>query len=70
MKQTIKPANLFQAVIMYDSMKQREQNGTEHAELEKSIAAGTEKMLSAINTDEITTRIQNAMRAYFEKMEG
>lgn len=70
MKRTVKPANLFQAVIAYDSMKQREQNGTERAELEKSIAAGTEKMLSAINTDEITARIQNAMQAYFEKMEG
>lgn len=67
MKQTVKPANLFQAVIAYDSMKQREQSGTERAELEKSIAAGTEKMLSAINTDEITARIQNAMRDYLRR---
>jgi hypothetical protein len=70
MNRTIKPVNLFQAVIMHDSMKQREQNGTERAELEKAISANTEKMLSAINTDEITARIQNAMRAYFEKTEG
>lgn len=68
MKRTVKPANLFQAVIAYDSMKQREQNGTERAELEKSIAAGTEKMLSAINTDEITARIQNAMRDYLRRV--
>ena len=68
MKRTVKPGNLFQAVIMYDSMKQREQNGTERAELEKSIAAGTEKMLSAINTDEITARIQNAMRDYLRRV--
>ena len=67
MKRTVKPANLFQAVIAYDSMKQREQNGTERAELEKSIAAGTEKMLSAINADEITARIQNAMRDYLRR---
>lgn len=67
MKRTVKPANLFQAVIAYDSMKQREQNGTERAELEKNIAAGTEKMLSAINTDEITARIQNAMRDYLRR---
>ena len=67
MKRTVKPDNLFQAVIAYDSMKQREQNGTERAELEKSIAAGTEKMLSAINTDEITARIQNAMRDYMRR---
>lgn len=67
MKRTVKPANLFQAVIMHDSMKQREQDGTERAELEKSIAAGTEKMLSAINTDEITARIQNAMRDYLRR---
>ena len=68
MKRTVKPANLFQAVIAYGSMKQREQNGTERAELEKSIAAGTEKMLSAINTDEITARIQNAMRDYLRRV--
>lgn len=67
MKRTVKPANLFQAVIAYDSMKQREQNGTERAELEKSIAAGTEKMLSAINTDEITARIQSTMRDYLRE---
>lgn len=67
MKQAVKPVNLFQAVIMHDSMKQREQNGTERAELEKSIAAGTEKMLSSINTDEITVRIQNAMRDYLRR---
>lgn len=67
MKQAVKPVNLFQAVIMHDSMKQREQNGTERAELEKSIAAGTEKMLSSINTDEITARIQNAMRDYLRR---
>ena len=67
MKRTVKPANLFQAVIAYDSMKQREQNGTERAELEKSIAAGTEKMLSAIIADEITARIQNAMRDYLRR---
>lgn len=67
MKRTVNQDNLFQAVIAYDSMKQREQNGTERAELEKSIAAGTEKMLSAINTDEITARIQNAMRDYLRR---